>query len=82
VKSPLRLIQDTTPSAAVVRCLEALLERAREGEIRGLVVAFESKGTQGHAMAWEPDVTPMALVGELHLAQFSVLLEAGRVKPL
>lgn len=81
MSAELRCIVDTTPTDAVVRALEELLVRARNGEIRGLVAAYETKGEYGHAMAWGPDANVIALVGELHLAQFSVLVEAGRVKP-
>lgn len=77
----LHVIRDDTPFEPAVRCLETLLERAKAGELRAVVVVFETKEHTGHAFAWGRETNPMGLVGELHLAQFSVLCDAGRVTP-
>lgn len=70
------------PVPDVVETLESLLERARKGEVRAVVACFEVVGdATGHVYAWGQRSLPMALVGELDLAQFSIFVSTGRVKP-
>lgn len=79
--APLRLIQDESPVECVVKALEDLLAQARRGDIRGVVVVFDTKGTIGHHLAFGRDASTNALVGELDLAKFTVHVETGRIKP-
>lgn len=81
MSAKLSVIRDESPVECVVKALEEALERARNGELRGLVLAWDAKGSFGHHVALGRDSTPMAIVGELALAQFTVLIESGRIKP-
>lgn len=79
--NPLRLLQKAPePVDCIVRTLEGLLERARSGEIRGVVVILEANDVTGHHIALAADCAPTQMVGELDLAKFSVFVETGRIK--
>lgn len=81
MSAPLRLIQDESPVECVVKALEDLLVQARKGDVRGLVMVFDTKGTIGHHIAFGKDASTSAIVGELDLAKFTVHVETGRIKP-
>lgn len=77
----LRLIKDESPVECVVKALEELLEQARAGEVRGVVMVYDLKGAMGHVLAIGKDASSSSLVGELDLAKFTVHVETGRIKP-
>ena len=72
----------TEPVGGVVSTLEDLLARAKTGEVRAVVACYELVGdATAHAFAWGDRALPMALVGEMNLAAFSMHVSTGRVKP-
>ena len=76
-----RLVHKNEPVPEIVEALECALERAKKGELRGVVVAFYTDGhATGHNYGWAEGVTREALVGELQLAQFSMLIAMGRIR--
>lgn len=71
----------TEPVQGIVDMLEDLLRRAKSGEVRAIVACYEiDNGATAHNFGWGARALPMALVGELNLAMFSIHVAEGRVK--
>lgn len=81
--SNLRLLKSEPETVdVVVQVLEEALARAARGEIRGVVVAYDlGDGEIEHRVAWGPGSSPIAIVGELELAKFDILVADGRLTP-
>jgi len=78
----LHVITNRKSNEALVEILENLLARAKVGEIiAGVFVGYTSAHATLHHCALGNRVTHEAMVGEMWLAQFTMMVETGRIVP-
>ena len=71
-------IKDMTPNPDLIEVLEALLEEAKSGELRSLLMLKGyDDNTYGHAWAWDRRNNPRAAVGELGILQFEWMCQVA-----
>ena len=70
-------IGQAQPDQGVVETLEAMLERAKAGEVRGVVIMARLRDeSHDHAMAGQREVIP--LIGQLHRLIHRVQIDADQ----